>query len=254
MRIGFQLIDLMHHGDFEKAVRAMKHVGYEIAEPFGWKPPISCPEQHRLVLDAGMAVCSGHYQPDSEWVKPYVEELADQLAEVGARAWVMPGGYGGETVDEMKESAARLRKFYHEVLAPRGLEVEYHNHLTDVQPKFGGKTQVDILLEYVPELGFQPDIGNAFVGGQTDTVAFLEHYGSRVTCVHIKDIWGDHESRERGKGSCATGEGIVDIPGAVEFAKRRGIEDLIIEQEGAEGDEAIEDMLRRSCEYLASLV
>jgi sugar phosphate isomerase/epimerase len=155
----------------------------------------------------------------------------------------------------MRASAARLRKFYQDVLAPRGLKVEYHNHATDIVPKFGEKTQVDLLLENVPELGFQPDIGNAFIGGQTDTVAFLEHYGKRVTCVHIKDVWKDHASREKGKGSCATGEGgAVDIAGAVEFAKRMGIEDLIIEQEGAEGDAAIEDMLRRSYEYLASLV
>jgi sugar phosphate isomerase/epimerase len=244
----------MHHSDFEGAVRKMKDIGYEIAEPFGWKPPMSCPDQHRLVLEAGMQVCSGHYQPNSQWVQPHLDELVDQLAEVGARAWVMPGGYGGETVEEMKESAYRLRKFYHETLAPRGLKVEYHNHHTDIVPKFDGKSQVDLLLEYVPELTFQPDIGNAFLGDQTDTAAFLEHYGSRVTCLHIKDVWEDHASREKGKGSCATGEGIVDIPAAVAFAKARGIEDLIIEQEGAEGDKAIEDMLKRSYEYLASLL
>jgi sugar phosphate isomerase/epimerase len=132
--------------------------------------------------------------------------------------------------------------------------VEYHNHLTDVVPRFDGKTQVDLLLEFVPELGFQADIGNAYLGGQTDTRAFLEHYGNRISCVHIKDVRRDHESRERGKGSCATGDGVVDVPAAVAFAKAHAIDDLIIEQEGVEGDAAIEETLGRSYAYLAALV
>lgn len=253
-RIGFQMIMLKDHGDLARALRVAAGIGYDIAEPWGWKPPVPCAEQHRLAEAAGLSVCSGHYQPALEWVAPFVDELADQLAAAGARAWVMPGGYGGRTIDEMVASAGRLRGFYQEALAPRGLRVEYHNHAGDIVPMFDGKTQVDLLLEHVPELTFQPDIGNAFIGGQTDTVAFLEHYGSRITCLHVKDVRKDHGELERGKASCATGDGLVDVAGAVELARTLGVEDFIIEQEGVDGDAEIEAVLRRSFEFLRALL
>ena len=253
-RIGFQMIMLKQHSDFANALRTAADIGYEIAEPWGWKPPVSCSEQHRLAEAAGLTICSGHYQPNSEWVKPHLEELADLLSEAGARAWVLPGGYGGKTVDEMAASAGRLRAFYRDVLQPRGLGAEYHNHATDIVPMFDGRTQVDLLLEHVPELSFQPDIGNAFLGGQTDTVAFLKRYGARIGCLHVKDVREDHEAREHGKGACATGDGIVDIAGAVAYARSLGVEDFIVEQEGVEDDAEIERILRRSYETVSEML
>ena len=253
-RIGFQMIMVKDHSDFAGVLRTAAEIGYGIAEPWGWKPPLPCVEQHRLAEEAGLTVCSGHYQPSLEWVAPYVAELSDLLVASEARAWVMPGGYGGNSAEEMAASAARLRQFYQAELAPRGLKVEYHNHATDIQPRFDGKTQVDLLLEHVPELTFQPDIGNAYIGGQADTVAFLRHYGDRITCLHVKDVRRDYREVDRGKGSCATGEGLVDIAGAVEFAKSVGVEDFIVEQEGIEGDAELERVLERSFECVSGLL
>ena len=254
MRIGFQMINLRAHSDFERAVNLAAEYGYELAEPFGWKPPVSCVEQHKMAEAAGLKVCSGHYNPTADTVAPYVGELADMLRKAGARAWVMPGGFTGDTEEKMREGAARLREFYAKELKPRGLNVEYHNHSTDVVPMFGEKSQVDMLLELVPELGFQPDIGNAYMGGVTDTIGFMKRYGKRITCLHVKDIRKDHAEIERGHGNLATGDGVVDIAAAVELAKSFGVEDIIIEQEGAEEDSAIEEMMRRSYEFVSSLV
>lgn len=253
-RIGFQMIMLKDHADFAGALKRAAGIGYEIAEPWGWKPPVPCREQHRLAEAAGLRVCSGHYHPSQEWVAPYIDELAELLATARARAWVMPGGYGGDTPEKMAAGAARLREFYLQSLAPKGLKVEYHNHAGDIQPMFAGKTQVDLLLEHVPELGFQPDIGNAFVGGQTDTLAFLQHYGKRITCLHVKDIRKDHAQLERGKGACAVGEGIVDVAGAVAYAKSLGVEDFIVEQEGVPDDAELERILKVSYEFMSSLL
>ncbi|MBN2449717.1 MAG: hypothetical protein JXR77_04970 [Lentisphaeria bacterium] len=65
----------------------------------------ACTEQHRLAEAAGLTVCSGHYAPESEWVKPFVTQLADMLAACGARAWVLPGGYTGNTEEQMRTGA-----------------------------------------------------------------------------------------------------------------------------------------------------
>ena len=119
---------------------------------------------------------------------------------------------------------------------------------------FDGKTQVDLLLDHVPELTFQPDIGNAFIGGQTDTIAFLKHYGDRISCLHVKDVCTDYQERERGKGSCATGTGVVDVKGAVAYALDLGVEDFLIEQEGVDGDAAVEDVLARSHDFVRALL
>jgi len=253
-RIGFQMIMLNRHSDFAGALRKAAAMGYQIAEPWAWKPPVPCLEQHRLAEAAGLKVCSGHYIPTTEWVQPFIAELADQLAGAKARAWTMAGGYGGDTVEAMQASAARLRQFYLDVLAPRGLKVEYHNHSTDIQPRFESRTQVDLLLEHVPELGFQPDIGNAFIGGQTDTLAFLKHYGQRITCLHVKDIRPDYREITAGHGRCAVGEGVVEIAGAVAYAKSLGVEDFIVEQEGGQTDAEIEGVLERSYACLAPLL
>jgi sugar phosphate isomerase/epimerase len=253
-RIGFQMIMLHRHSDFPGAVKKAAAMGYEIAEPWGWRPPVPCLEQHRLVREAGMAVCSGHYGPHSEWVKPCVEQLADELVADNARAWVIPGGYCGNTVEAMREGAAKLRQFYLDVLAPRGLKVEYHNHDKDIQPMFDGKTQVDLLLEYVPELGFQPDTGNAYKGGQTDTLAFLKHYGERITCLHVKDVRTDFGKTEGHHGNCALGDGLLDIAGAVDYALSVGVQDVIVEQEGGGSDAEIEDILARSYAFLKPLL
>lgn len=253
-KLGYQMIMLSKHTRFAEAVARTAAMGYELAEPWGWRPPVSCAEQHRLAEAAGLTVCSGHYQPDTEWVKPCIEELADQLAAAGARAWVMPGGYGGDSVEATIAGAKRLRQFYLDVLEPRGLKVEYHNHATDIQPRLDGRTQVDLLLEHVPELSFQPDIGNAFIGGQTDALAFLKHYGSRISCLHVKDVRPDYRERDRGKGACATGAGVVDVEGAVAYALDLGVEHFLIEQEGIDDDQQVEEILQQSHDVVRALL
>lgn len=111
--------------------------------------------------------------------------------------------------------------------------VHYHNHDHEFS-RVDGEYAIDRLLEALPRLGFEVDVGWVAVGGE-DPVAYIDRYADRIEMVHLKDMAVDaREFREIGHGT-------VDLHGCAAAARDADAEWLIYEHdEPANPAESIE--------------
>jgi sugar phosphate isomerase/epimerase len=122
-------------------------------------------------------------------------------------------------------------------------------------PSHGGRAKLDILLEVAPSLTWQPDVGNFYLAGMTDTLQTLEAYRDRISSLHVKDIRSDYKERTHPCSALATGDGVVPLAPALVFCQQElGITDFIIEQEGFANNEGCDDMMTRSLAYLKEVL
>lgn len=122
-----------------------------------------------------------------------------------------------DLAEELSEIGTRLKE--------RGLQLCYHNHSHELK-KYDDKYGLDILFENTESGVLKPEIDTYWVKkAGIDPISYLKKYNGRTPLVHIKDM-------EEGTGDFAeVGEGIIDIRGLVEQAKRNGAEWLVVEQD-----------------------
>jgi len=83
----------------------------------------------------------------------------------------------------------------------QGFGFGWHNHDFEFISLEDGRTGMEILLEYAPELEWEPDLAWIFRGG-ADPLPWIEKYGKRITAAHFKDVapnWDQAQSNEWGK-------------------------------------------------------
>lgn len=85
-----------------------------------------------------------------------------------------------------------------------GIVPMYHNHDFDMR---GDAPFAQRLLDAVPELAFEPDVGWMVVAGK-DPTAYLQKYKGRIQVIHLKDVFVD----EAGFTFRPTGYGCVNTP------------------------------------------
>jgi len=122
-----------------------------------------------------------------------------------------------------------------------GLAVSFHHHVgTHVETP----EEVDRLLETIsnPVLGVCLDTGHYAYGGG-DPVEFVERQGSRITCLHLKDINPERlrEARQRKLNFhdavrlgvfAQLGSGGINFPRILELLKARGFQGwAVVEQD-----------------------
>lgn len=95
----------------------------------------------------------------------------------------------------------------------RDMRIGYHNHFWEFGTDFDGRSGLEVFFELVePDVFAEIDLYWARVGGR-DPVELITSLGSRVLLLHAKD--GDGAP---GTPSCAFGDGVVDLPRALETA------------------------------------
>lgn len=173
---------------------ALGFAGVELMGLFGRSPN----QVAESAQTAGLRVIGVHVPGVIEGPWP---EVIDDVAACGARyvTFEWPGPLGGSVdakfawaIEDLTERA--------ELASTAGLKPLYHNHdaelayPVDHDPDSSGhearSRMLDLILDQVPGLGLEPDLGWMVYAG-ADPASYLRKYRQRCQVVHLKDLWAD---------------------------------------------------------------
>ena len=236
MKYGVQLYSLREMGGkygLEAILKAVAEAGYDGVEFAGFYS--HTPEEVKMLLDKYNLVGVSAHIP--AWA---IEENLPYIDAIGMK-YVFNAGMHGEWWDEDYQKAIDYHKNAVEILNKRGIEYGYHNHAHEYA---NGGDLVDRLTKDVPGLKIQLDLCWATYGGR-NVVETMKEYEGRLQCIHVKECPATNPSITPPP---VVGEGIVDMQGAFNEAKRQGIEWGILEVESFNMPE--EEYLRKSLENM----
>ena len=236
MKYGVQLYSLRDMGGkygLEAILKAVAEAGYDGVEFAGFYS--HTPQEVKELLDKyNLEGVSAHI---SAW---QVEENLPYIDLLGMK-YVFNAGMHGELWNEKYPEAVEKHKEIVNILNKRGVEYGYHNHSHEYA---NGGDLVDKLTKDVPGLKIQLDLCWATHAGR-NVVETMKGYEGRLQCIHVKEC---PETDPSTTPPPVVGEGIVDMQGAFNEAKRQGIEWAILEVESFNMPE--EEYLKRSLENM----
>ena len=212
--------------DLWGTLKRMADWGYQGIEggPFVSESPDEMAENRKRLADVGMeliALRCTHYDEAA------LDAAIRNAQALGAR-YLVDYWAGPETMEETLELAEQLERMAQRCRA-EGIQMLYHNHEHEFQPRLGEKRDqciFQVLWDHTEALNFELDVAWCHFGGD-DPVAVLRRCGQRIPVLHIKDLSDD---RIRGH-FCAIGMGKVNCFGAMETAAVRGAEWMVVEQD-----------------------
>lgn len=190
--------------DRDGTLARLAEIGYRAVETYD---PTGDPAGFRATADAlGLSVTSTHayalFSKDAG-------EVFDAVRTVGTDLAIIPGGIDAEqftTLDGLRRTADLLAGFA-EQAARHDVRIGYHNHWWEIEPRFDGRTALEVLADLLPsEVFLEVDTYWAAVGG-ADVPQLLRTLGDRVLALHVKDGPG-----VKGEPHTAVGKGTIDVP------------------------------------------
>ncbi|MGN6556189.1 MAG: sugar phosphate isomerase/epimerase family protein [Verrucomicrobiota bacterium] len=232
--------------------------GYKQVEPYGF------PNADAMIAAAkefNLAVHSTHFEWDSV-VNPKdaamsdFAKILDQAKKAGLSHLVIPYLQDGnrKTLDDFKKVAAHANKAAAMARAA-GIQLSYHNHNFEFEPKEGGKCGYDIFIEeFSPEMKFEIDVFWVKAGG-VDPVALIQKLHGRVSQLHLKNLKDGLKLPTYSTGVPKDafrelGNGIIEIEPIVVAAKLAGVEHCHVEQD--QSPDALAS-IKESMNYLKGL-
>lgn len=207
-----------------KALRTMGYDGVEFFLYFG----IPAAEMKALGEEIGLRLFSTHPR-----LVRFFEHLDEEIAyakTAGIETLVMP-----HVVDEERNGA-----YYEKLLAAipqwkkkcdaAGLKLAWHNHEFEFVPYGEQRYLMDAILAADAGIGYEIDTFWTTYAG-VDTLAYMERYRDRISCVHFKDYVGRSGPGGRDIDFCAVGEGLVDVKAIAAKAAEIGAEWAVVEQD-----------------------
>ncbi len=149
--------------DRDGTLTRLAEIGYRSVETYD---PTADPAGFRkLADDLGISVSSTHayalFSKDAG-------EVFDAVATVGTDLAIIPGGIDHDeftTTDGLRRTADLLNGFAAKA-AERGIRIGYHNHWWEIEPRFDGRTGLEVLAGLLaPEVFLEVDTYWAQVGG-----------------------------------------------------------------------------------------
>ncbi|WP_329130004.1 sugar phosphate isomerase/epimerase [Streptomyces sp. NBC_01476] len=190
--------------DRDGTLARLAEIGYRQVEAYD---PTADPAGFRKTADElGITVSSTHayalFSKDAG-------EVFDAVATVGTDLVIIPGGIEHEeftTLDGLQRTADLLNGFAVKA-AEHGMRMGYHNHWWEIEPRFDGRTALEVFAGLLaPEVFLEVDTYWAAVGG-ADVPALLRTLGTKVLALHIKDGPGVKDEPHT-----AVGKGTIDVP------------------------------------------
>ena len=243
INIGLQIYTLRDEMSlgYDEVLKRIADIGYKSIEMT--YDPANGKEVGELLKKYGLVATSAHIgidaiENDFETVKSFADSIGIKSIII---PWVGDDLIGDEalTVETAKRFEAAAQK-----LAELGYELGFHNHTVEYARKFGDKNVMDIFFENAPSLKFQVDVGWAYAGG-ADVVESLKKIGSRLVCIHIKDVDESNTPTEIGSGK-------VDMAAVIETAGKLGVQWGIVEQDFCKNYPAFESV-KISYDYVKTI-
>jgi sugar phosphate isomerase/epimerase len=257
--LGLQLYTLRNEigKDVTGTMKAVADAGYQQGEPYGFP---NCDPLIKAMREAGLALNSTHFEWDSvvnpkdAGMSEFVR-IVEKAKREGLSHLVIPylQAEVRQTLDDYKKLAAHFNRAA--VLArDAGIQLSYHNHAFEFEPKEGGKTGYDVFMaEFGEALGFEVDVFWVKVGG-VEPAALIKKLKGRVSQLHLKDLKAGMHLPEYGgvpnDAFQALGAGIIPMEPILLAAKDAGVVHCHVEQD--QSSDPIAD-IRRSMAYLRGL-
>lgn len=257
--IGLQLYTLRNElgKDTPGTLKAVAEAGYKQVELYGF------PNADAMVkgaVDAGLAINSSHFEWDAV-VNPNDEGMSDfmkileKAKEVGLTHLVIPYLHDKErqTLDDYRKIAANANKAASKA-QEAGIQLSYHNHAFEFEPKEGGRTGFDIFEEeFSKDMHFELDVFWVKLGG-VDPVGLINKLAGRVSQLHLKDLKEGITIPSFGSVPADAfkelGKGTIPMEPILEAAKAAGVKHCHVEQD--QSPDALKS-IRESIEFLAKL-
>lgn len=258
--IGLQLYTLRNEikADTAGTIKAVAAAGYKQGEMYGFP---NCGPMIAAAKDNGLELHSSHFEWDSV-VNPKDDaqsdflKILDKAREAGLKHLVIPYLAEGNrrTLDDWKKTAANMNKAAAKA-KEAGIQLAYHNHNFEFEPKEGGKSGYDILAaEFSPDMKFEVDVFWVKTAG-VDPVELLKKLKGRVSQVHLKDLKAGTTIPTYSTGVPADafkelGNGIIPLEPILAAAREVGVEHCHVEQDQSP---APLKSIQQSIDYLRKL-
>lgn len=191
--IGLQLYTLRNEiaKDAAATLKAVADAGYKQGEMYGFP---NCDAMVKAARDCGLALHSSHFEWDTA-VAPKDAGFSDFMRIVekakatGLTHLVIPYLKPEQraTLDDYRKVADNASKAAAKA-KEAGIQLSYHNHAFEFEPKEGGKTGFDVFVDgFSPDMHFELDTFWVKVGG-VDPVALIKKLSGRVSQLHLKDL------------------------------------------------------------------
>lgn len=258
--IGIQLYTLRNELGKDPAgtLKQVAAAGYKQVELYGF------PSADAMIAgakDSGLAINSSHFEWDSV-VNPKDDAMSDfskileKAKTIGLSHLVIPYLQDGnrKTLDDYKKVAANANKAA-AMAGKAGIQLSYHNHNFEFEPKAGGKSGFDIFIEdFSPEMKFELDVFWVKAGG-IDPVELINKLKGRVSQLHLKDLKDGLKLPTFATGLPKDafqelGDGIIPMEPIIVAAKAAGVVHCHVEQDQSPDPLA---SIRQSAGYLRKL-
>jgi sugar phosphate isomerase/epimerase len=207
--LSIQLYTMRSLGDLDRILDAVAEAGYRHVETVN--SHLDDAATTRAKLDArGLKAPSSHVSLAALRERP--EAVIEAARTLGVEQLFMPA-----VPPEQRDMAAdgwralgRELGHMSERLPTQGIELGYHNHHWELQPKDGAKTALELIFEAAEgsPLTWQADVAWLVRGG-VEPKAWLQRYRTRLTSAHVKDIAPSGQNQDE-DGWADIGAGVLD--------------------------------------------
>jgi sugar phosphate isomerase/epimerase len=191
--IGIQLYTLRNQigKDAAGTLKQVAEAGYKQVELYGF------PNADAMVKgakDAGLAIHSAHFDwecvvsPKDAAMSDFAR-LLEKAKEIGLSHLVIPylADRDRKKLDDYKRVAANANQAA--AMAKKAeIQLAYHNHNFEFEPKEGGKTGYDVFVsDFSEDMMFEIDVFWVKAAG-VDPVELIKKLKGRVSQLHLKDL------------------------------------------------------------------
>jgi sugar phosphate isomerase/epimerase len=247
--LSIQLYTLRAMGDLDRILDTVAEAGYRHVETVG--SHLDDAATTRAKLDArGLTASSSHVGLAALRERP--DAVADAARTLGFKQLFMPA----VPLEQRAMAADGWRALGRELgeLAERfetqGVELGYHNHDWELEPKEDGNTALELIFEAAEgsPLTWQADVAWLVRGG-VDPKPWLQRYQGRLVSAHVKDIApaGQNEDED---GWADVGAGVLDWRDLWQACRDAGARWMVVEHDKP-GDPA--RCARASFDFLKSM-
>ena len=238
--IGIQLYTLRNeiNSDVKSTIQAVADAGYKQVEPYGF--PDAKPMM-QAAKDCGLDIRSSHFawdsvvNPDDKGVTPFAKIL-ESANDAGLSHLVIPylQDRNRKTLDDYRQLCERCNRAA-EQAKEAGIQLGYHNHAFEFEPKEGGKTGYEVMVEeFSPDMKFEVDVFWVQVGGK-DPVELIRSLKGRVSQLHLKDLNKSVQTPNFGsipnEAFEELGDGVIPMEPIIEVADVAGVDICHVEQD-----------------------
>ena len=258
--IGIQLYTLRNElgKDAAGTLKQVAAAGYKQVELYGF------PNADAMIAgakDAGLAIHSAHFEWDSV-VNPKDAAMSDFLKildkakNLGLSHLVIPylQEPNRKTLDDYKKVAENSNRAA-SLAKSAGIQLSYHNHSFEFEPKAGGKSGYDVFIEeFSPEMQFELDVFWVKAAG-IEPVDLIKKLSGRVSQLHLKDLKNGIQTpffagNLPPDAFQELGDGIIPMEPILVAAAAAGVKHCHVEQD--QSPDALQS-IRQSMEFLRRL-